>query len=62
MVKVEAVVIRERVETVMDAVDGANGARGSHGDRGGRPRSPARNHARVPGPGVRVEILAEGAS
>ena len=62
MTKVEAVVIRERVETVIDAVEEETGPRRRDGDRGGRPRPPARRHARVPRPRVRVALPAEGAA
>ena len=60
MVKVEATVIRERVETVIDAVEELDGARRRDCRGGSRPRPPARDHARVPGPCLRVAIPAEG--
>ena len=61
-VKVEAVVIRERIETVIDAVEDAGRPRRRDRDRGGRPRPPARDHARVPRPRLRVAVPAEGAA
>ena len=60
MVKVEAMVIRERVETVIDAVEHATGHVGvtvieaiGHGRR-------ARRDTRVPGARLRVALPAEG--
>ena len=61
-IKIEAVVIRERVETVIDAVEEHDRPRRRHRDRGGRPRPRARDHARVPGPRLRVAVPAEGAA
>ena len=60
VIKVEAVVIRERVETVIDAVEDADRPRRRHRGRGDRPRTPARDHARVPGADLRVAVPAEG--
>jgi phosphinothricin acetyltransferase len=45
VIKVEAVVIRERVETVIDASRGGDRARWRNRDRGSRPRPAARDHA-----------------
>jgi hypothetical protein len=45
VIKVEAVVIRERVETVIDAVEEGDRPRRRHGRRGDRPRTPARRHS-----------------
>ena len=62
MMKVEAVVVRDRVETVMDAVESETGHVGvtvveavGHGKQ-------TRHHARVPGPRLPVAVPAEGAS
>ncbi len=62
MTKVEAVVIRERIETVIDAVEDETGHVGvtvieavGHGRQRG-------DHARVPGARVRVALPAEGAA
>ena len=59
--KVEAVVVRDRVETVMEAVEAATGHVGvtvveavGHGKR-------ERHHARVPRPRLRVAVPPEGA-
>ena len=62
MTKVETVVIRERIETVIDAVEEETGHVGvtvieavGHGRR-------ARRHARVPRARLRVALPAEGAA
>ena len=62
VVKVEAVVIRERVETVIDAVEDQAGHIGvtvieavGHGRQRG-------HHARVPGTNLRVAVPAEGSA
>ena len=62
MMKVEAVVVRDRVETVMEAVESETGHVGvtvveavGHGKR-------AWDHARVPGSRLRVALPPEGAS
>ena len=60
MVKVEAVVVRDKVEEVMDAVT-EHRPRRRHRDRGGRARSAAGDHARVPRPRLRVALPPEGA-
>ena len=62
MVKVEAVVVRERVETVIEAVEERDGPRRRHGRRGDRARARERDHARVPRPHVRVALPAQGAT
>ncbi len=60
MIKVEAVVIRERVETVIDAVEEETGHVGvTVVEAIGHGRA-ARDHARVPGPRVRVALPAQG--
>ena len=62
MVKVEAVVIRERIETVIDAVEEATGHVGvTVIEAVGHGRA-ARDHPRVPRPRVRVALPAEGAA
>ena len=43
-------------------VEDADRPRRRHRDRGGRPRPPARDHARVPRPHLRVAVPAEGAT
>ena len=62
MIKVEAVVIRERVETVIDAVEEATGHVGvTVIEAVGHGRA-ARDHARVPRARLRVALPAEGAA
>ena len=61
MMKVEAVVVRDRVETVMEAVEEGTGPRRRDRDRGRRARPREGHHARVPRAGVRVALPAEGA-
>ena len=62
MIKVEAVVIRERVETVIDAVEEETGHVGvTVIEAVGHGRA-ARHHARVPRPRLRVAVPAEGAA
>ena len=60
MIKVETVVIRERVETVIDAVEEATGHVGvTVVEAIGHGRA-ARHHARVPRADLRVAVPAEG--
>ena len=62
MIKVEAVVIRERIETVIDAVEDATGHVGvTVIEAVGHGRA-ARHHARVPRARLRVAVPAEGAA
>ena len=62
MMKVEAVVVRDRVETVMEAVEAATGHVGVTVIEAVGPRPREGHHARVPRPGVRVALPAEGAT
>ena len=61
MMKVEAVVVRDRVETVMEAVEAATGHVGVDRHRSRRSRPREGHHARVPGPRLRVAVPAESA-
>ena len=62
MIKVEAVVVRERVETVIDAVEEQTGHVGvTVVEAVGHGRA-ARDHPRVPRADLRVPLPAQGAT